>query len=710
MKNSTIMHSRFRDPSALRATGLVIALVVFALGCGDYGGGGSSSGGGGPVAATAFAAPDPTVAMASFQTTVHPLVTQYCGPTCHVGTGTPGSPFLGLNDVDGSYRAIVDNQKVNFSNPGASRLVRRLVADFHHCWSNCMNDGLEMEAAIIAWAAAIEEAGGRGEPVEGGLFSNERTLANGTEDVNSAERVSDHMIALYEFKEGSGDTAMDTSGVAPAMDLSVEGAEWMTNYGLSFEDGRAIATAAQSRKLYDMIAAPDTGTQQYSIEAWIIPDNTDQEGPARIVSYSRNTGSRNFTLGQQMYTYDHRNRNLDPALNDNGTPSLRTYDNDEDAQATLQHVVVTYDQFRGRRIFVNGRWTDDMDEQPAGRLWNWDPEHRFVLANEASNNRQWMGKVQLVAIYDHALTEDQISRNFDAGVGKRLVLSFDVSQWIGPGGAVEFAVREFDEFSYLFCRPTVVTNGATGFRISNLRIMVNGSVPVQGQAFVNVDDVVSSSRQELSTTCSIIPKALGADQDAFALAFEVLGGFEDPVEEPPVGGTPRVFGDPLPGEGIRDFARINETMSAVTGVPAGNGAVTATFNELTQQLPDGPDIRAFNSSHQVGVAKLALEYCDQLIESTALRSAVAPGFDFTTNVPAAYDAAGRSALISGFIASFIGDVTTQPDAADVTPVLDQLITDLTMGCTPATCDADRTRRVAKATCAAVLASGATTIH
>ncbi len=38
----------------------------------------------------------------------------------------------------------------------------------------------------------------------------------------------------------------------------------------------------------------------------------------------------------------------------------------------LQHVVMTFDQFRGRRIYVNGRWTDDLDESDAGRLWTWE--------------------------------------------------------------------------------------------------------------------------------------------------------------------------------------------------------------------------------------------------------------------------------------------------------------------------------------------------
>ena len=107
------------------------------------------------------------------------------------------------------------------------------------------------------------------------------------------ERYQDHLVAFFDFKEGTGAVARDTSGLAPAMDLQLEGAEWLSNYGISIENGKAWAPAATSRKLYDHIADPDGGTQQYSIEAWVIPDNTDQEGPARIISYSRGTGNRN---------------------------------------------------------------------------------------------------------------------------------------------------------------------------------------------------------------------------------------------------------------------------------------------------------------------------------------------------------------------------------------------------------------------------------
>ena len=42
-------------------------------------------------------------------------------------------------------------------------------------------------------------------------------------------------------------------------------------------------------------ALPISG--EYSIEAWVVPANVTQEGPARIISYSAGDSNRNFTLG-----------------------------------------------------------------------------------------------------------------------------------------------------------------------------------------------------------------------------------------------------------------------------------------------------------------------------------------------------------------------------------------------------------------------------
>ncbi len=119
------------------------------------------------------------------------------------------------------------------------------------------------------------------------------------------------------------------------------------------------------------------------------------------------------------------------ATDANGAPSLLTSDMDKDAQASLQHVVLTYDPVNGRRLYVNGNYTADLDPTKGGTIANWDDTFTFVLGNETSSNRQWQGAIRFAAIHNHALTQAQMQQNFAAGVGERYFLLFNVSTLTG---------------------------------------------------------------------------------------------------------------------------------------------------------------------------------------------------------------------------------------------------------------------------------------
>ncbi len=706
-----------RHKHALRARGastlstlLLVAALSALVACGSSGGGGESVAGGSiPGGGGAGASAE---ALAAFQAGVFPLVRNNCA-TCHAGAG-PGTPSIAHPDASTAYSVILSNQKVNFSNPAQSRLVRRLVSDFHYCWSDCVMNGAEMQAAVDAWALAVaSDPGGGGQQVSG-LVSTSAAFTDGFEPQGD-DRYEDNILAEWEFKEETGTVASDTSGVAPAMDLTLEGdATFLSNYGIAMTDGSAEATAATSVKLFDAIADANGGSQQYSVELWVQPANIEQgdNNPARIATYSLGTGQRNFSIDQAEYVYESRNRNLDPELSNNGSPAHRTADADQDAQAALQHVVVTYDQYRGRRVYVNGMFTDDDDEFAAQRLWNWDPNFRFALGNETSNNRDWEGQIRYAAIFPFVLTDAQIEQNFNAGIGKRLLIRFDVSQWAGPGSYVEFLMTELDASSYLFCSPTFVTPNPTGSRISNLRVSVNGVIPVSGQSFINVDTLVTGASQVLSDGCSVILKDLGPASDVFTIAFEYLAGFEDPVVPPPPGTPPPpVFDPPFPTEGFRDFARINATFSEVTGVDRTTPSIQSTYNGMIDALPVAPDLRQFSSATEVNIMKLGLEYCNALIDDTTARAAYFPGFPFGD--PAAFDsAANQNMFVQALVDNMVGqNVPNQPTMADILGILQAPggFFDLV---TPPTCVAGcpTTIPIAKVTCSSVLSSAAVSVH
>ncbi len=694
--------------SALRSARVCALVLAAALGlaCGDF----SGSPSGGDTAAPSDGFLDLSAqagGVEAFEATLHPIVRQYC-VDCHAGIG-PGSPHFAQPDPAAAYQALVAQGKVSLGDPPASRLVVKVSALAHHCWSDCVADGATLAAAIQDWADRVQFGGG-GVSVEGALASNAVAFDEGIVDTGS-ERYAGNLLARWEFKEGAGAVAQDTSGVAPAIDLQlVGGVTWLSSWGVAFDGGHLLGSAAASRKLHDAIADPAVGTQQYTVEAWATPANIDQEGPARIVSYSRG-GSRNFMLGQVQYTYHVRNRSLNPASNGDGLPALQTADADRDAQDRLQHVVVTYDAFRGRRVYVDGVFTDDVDPIGPGRLWNWDASQRVVMGDEIGGGRPWRGQLRLVAIYRQALTEAQILQNFQAGVGERLLMRFDVGQWMGPGSAVEFIVSDFDPYSYLFCQPVLRTPQPNGTRIANLRIAVNGELATSGQGFESVDTLATAPRQELSRQCTVIPKGGAGPDDSFAIVFEHLGGFQNVVVEDPVPPAPIPLDPtPRPVNGLRDFERLNASFASITGQDPGVAA--ATFAGIREQLPAGYDVRSFVSSQQVAISKIALDYCDALVEGPG-RAGFFPGFDFALPADAAFATpAQRDLAFDPLYDRVVGaGLAMQPTRAEVRGALDALVDQLVASCgASGSCDAARTRSIVKASCSAVLGSAAVALH
>ncbi|HEY7752977.1 MAG TPA: LamG domain-containing protein, partial [Steroidobacteraceae bacterium] len=315
---------------------------------------------------------------ALFGSTVYPLLTQYCSRCHSSGATTPQSPFFAEGDVDVAYAAV--RAKINLDTPADSRLVVRLRDEFHNCWTDCATAANAMQAAVQSFSNGVPLT--QVDPTL--VLSKALTLYDGTV-ASGGNRYDNAAIALYEFKTGTGTVAYDTSGVEPALNLTLSGAvTWVGGWGIDLRGGKAQGTTAASRKLHDLIRA----TGEYSVEAWVAPANVVQED-AWIVSYSGGTTVRNFTLGQTMYNYDFLNRST--TTSGNGAPALSTPAANEVLQATLQHVVATYSAVDGRRIYVNGELVAGPDPVGAGLLTDWNDTFALVLGNEVSNDRTFQG-------------------------------------------------------------------------------------------------------------------------------------------------------------------------------------------------------------------------------------------------------------------------------------------------------------------------------
>ncbi len=559
---------------------------------------------------------------AGFQATIYPLLTQFCS-RCHSANAlTPQTPYFASSDVNEAYANA--QAKINLDTPDLSRFYVRLHDESHNCWVpqgssavSCPQSSATMLAAIQAFVNGIAVS-----TVDPSLvLSKALTMYDGT-IASGGNRYETGIIAKYQFKEGTGSTADDTSGVDPALNLTLAGdTSWVGGWGVRFgPNGGEARGGAASQKLYNLIK----NSGEFSVELWTAPANVTQED-AYMASLSGGTSSRNFTMSQHAYQYEMLTRSS--ATDANGAPALLTRDTDRDAQASLQHVVLTYDAVNGRRLYVNGNYTGDVDAEKGGTLGNWDDTFIFLLGNETSGNRKWQGTIRFAAVYQKALTQEQIQQNFSAGVGERYFLLFNVSQLTGMNQAyVMFEVSRYDSYSYLFNKPVFISLDPAAMPgsipIKGMRIGINGAEAKVGQAYAPLDVTVSNANftagvgQRLSDVGTVIALEKGPDSDLFFLSFDQIGT-QTHVRTDPVPPTPATPADKPEASqlGIRTFAEINASFASITGVSSGNANVKATYTLVQQQLPSVPFIEGFVASHQVGVAQLAIQYCDSLVES-----------------------------------------------------------------------------------------------
>ena len=378
---------------------------------------------------------------------------------------------------------------------------------------------------------------------------------------------------------------------------------------------------------------------------------------------------------------------------------------DEDAQANLQHVVLTYDAENGRQIYVNGQHTGDIDPDGGGNLNNWSSDFAFVLGSEVGGSNDWEGAIRFIAIHSRALDAADILTNYNVGVGQKYYLLFRLAELVDhdanpgtpdqlqeltatPNSYVVFEVSQYDNYSYLFTSPFYLVLGGGAplapLDLQGMRVGVNGKVTPDGQSYTQLDMQVTAGGYDpetghpLNSQGMLVPVENGADFDQFFLSFEQLGAhsnvfveasFNDPVF---VGS-----GEAISEVAVRNFSELRESFAQITGVSSTNTAVADTYDAVVQQLPSAENIAGYLSSHQMGVTQLAISYCDQLIETPVLRTALFPLLDLNADANAMSDTDWENQFMYPMIDRALNtNLAVQPDRDTIRDELHTLLTSL----------------------------------
>ncbi|MCB9207152.1 MAG: T9SS type A sorting domain-containing protein [Ignavibacteriales bacterium] len=240
------------------------------------------------------------------------------------------------------------------------------------------------------------------------MQSNYYTILSDTATIfvsDTTLRISNGLLALYNFDIGEGDTIKNHITQYPDLDLIINdtsSVNWIP-FGLNIKNDPKIYTSNSAKDIYINV----TKSNEITLEAWVKPLNNSQNGPARIITISEGTSNRNVTLGQSTDKYEVRLRSTETS--NNGIPSVFSTSNS--ATTNLTHLVFSRHADSVANIYINGVLNSSLNI--SGNLSNWDSTYYLGIAGEILGDRLWLGELYLIGIYDRALSSDEVIQNYN---------------------------------------------------------------------------------------------------------------------------------------------------------------------------------------------------------------------------------------------------------------------------------------------------------
>lgn len=226
-------------------------------------------------------------------------------------------------------------------------------------------------------------------------------------------------IVFYTFETvESGDIIKDVSGVDPVIDLV------MTSdvTKIAERNGVVIADPGQfyDQGLFSTVAPEGLttaiqATNAMTVEFWGLPIDTLHDD-ARLVTYSYDGGNRNFSL---MFEYGRIETRIRTAISGpNGYEPNWIVGSPQDSETPTApfHIIWTYDN-GAEYVYFNGELMGEFTDR-GGDITSWDNTYKLIIGVEDNNTatkRQFEGDVYMVAIYDKALSPEEVLANFNAG-------------------------------------------------------------------------------------------------------------------------------------------------------------------------------------------------------------------------------------------------------------------------------------------------------
>jgi hypothetical protein len=210
------------------------------------------------------------------------------------------------------------------------------------------------------------------------------------------------LVLLWESGDGQREIFPPLPQSPQRLNLTPRNRARFTAHQAMLLDGGAYLAEEAGEPLLEALRLTD----ELTLEAVILPRQEHQTGPARIITFSSGTTSRNFTLGQEGNQLVIR---------------LRTDNTDANAHrqqielgaldtASPTHVTLTYRPGKLTAYFDGEQVHHSTVHQ--GGFDSWETQS-LLFGEEKDGNRGWSGTLEGVAVYDRALSADEAAANAD---------------------------------------------------------------------------------------------------------------------------------------------------------------------------------------------------------------------------------------------------------------------------------------------------------
>ncbi len=222
----------------------------------------------------------------------------------------------------------------------------------------------------------------------------------------ASKRSEKGLVARWDFKESDEGFLEDRSPAAKLSLVSIGNVEKVSDRnGVRFSGGRLVHEKAE------FLQSEIVGTSAFTIEMWIQPSVDDFE-TGTIITMSGGPDRRNFTITQRDAAVHLRLRTDDASIEFDRFNGIDEFVIPGVFSKITQHIVLTYDGNVGE-FWVDGLKKGTMP-LPGG-LREWEPSFALQFGQEIGGFDTWLGEIYYAAIYNRALSAEEIKHHFSLG-------------------------------------------------------------------------------------------------------------------------------------------------------------------------------------------------------------------------------------------------------------------------------------------------------